>query len=287
MKLFKKILLLILFCIIFYFWLIYLAWYAIKEGYTNSESGSVVYKKYNTWIPASNWKVHKYISNNIENKDNIENSYYYINWTWNNPNRFPKNNWWLNFVVKWIYNRKTFISWIYKYSTILDIDPDLVISCVMWEQIRIANKWVRWKLKNIIINWTPTAFRSYDVSLWIWWIKVSTAYKIKRDAIKYWYWDNLKLYAITESWLILNDTLNSMYATYLVKNILVRREKAWFDISNNPGVICTLYNMWNPKNKKPNLNPKIWWSIIKIWWKNFVYWWLSEAVYRYIKIYWE
>jgi hypothetical protein len=88
-------------------------------------------------------------------------------------------------------------------------------------------------------------------------IKVYTATLIKKDAINYGYGSGLQNDKITEYDLANDDDFNAKYAVYLVKNILTRREKADLDISDNPGVICTLYNMGNHPNKEPHKYPKI------------------------------
>lgn len=260
--------------------------YTINNWYTNSESKQeIIVDSTNNVIPSSLRQVHKYILQHPSERKQIEDAYYYFNQTWENRDWIPKNNWWMSFVVKWIDTRKKFIESIKKNCKKLWLEYELVMASVLWEQVRIANKGARWKLKDIVIGTTPKLLRSYDVSFWIWGIKLTTAYKIKNDAIKYWYWEDLRWDVITEEKLSSDDSFNAKYATYLVKNILTRREKDWYDISKNPWVVWTLYNMWNDKNKKPNWDPKIWWSIININWNKYTYWWISMWLYRYLKIY--
>jgi len=179
------------------------------------------------------------------------------------------------FIADWIYHRKQFIDEIRFYSEKLEIDPNLVIACVLGEQVRIAVQG-RAKLKQALM-WTPMLLRSSQVSLWLWWIKVNTSKKIARDAIFNWYGYHMqndiymKDYEIREA-LINDDKFNAKYSTYLVKNILVRRENDWYDISNNPWVVGTLYNMWNNVKKIPHKDPQIWGTVMVISWKQYTYW---------------
>jgi hypothetical protein len=89
---------------------------------------------------------------------------------------------------------------------------------------------------------------------------------------------------ITSTWLANNDAFNAKYAAYNVFNIIEKRKRAGYDISKNPGVVCTLYNIGN-EEKEPNANPKIWGSVIRIGDRNYVYWGISRGVYRYLKIF--
>jgi len=193
----------------------------------------------------------------------------------------------VQFVLKGVENRSVFYKTIKETSDKLDIDSDLVLSSILWEQIRISCKGVRWNLKNIVLHWTPTLFRSYDVSLWLWGIKVSTARQINKDAQKYWYFDNKTMgFSTTDigltNLLTEDDEFNAIYSTLLVKNILTRWELEWYDISNKPWVIWTLYNIGNDKKKIPNADPKIWWSIIDINWQKFTYWEISLGIYNHL-----
>lgn len=193
---------------------------------------------------------------------------------------------WVQFTLSWMYHRKVFLDTVNEYSELLWVDKDLVMACVLAEQIRISTKWVRWNLKWLILNSTPKLLRSYNVSLGIGWIKLDTAYKIRADAIEYKYdwFDNILPEMPSASWLADNDRLNAIYATYLIKNIIVRRQLSWYYIGDKPWVVCTLYNMWNHKDKIPHENPKVWWAIIPIWWKNYTYWAIWMWVYYYLKL---
>lgn len=187
----------------------------------------------------------------------------------------------VQFIIKWIDNREVFTNAVKDTSKLLWVDYNIVMSAILWEQIRISCKWVRWDLKWVILNTTPKLLRSHNVSVWIVWIKLNTAFKIKKDAIKYWYWDNLRQDIWEEN--LAYDDISWIYATYLVKNIIYRRQLSWYDISKNAWIVWTLYNLGNRNDKEPNANPKIWWSIITIDWKQFLYWEISLGIYNYLE----
>ncbi len=188
----------------------------------------------------------------------------------------------VQFILNGIENRKVFNDTLKEYSEKLWIDYYIVISSILWEQLRISCKWYRGELKDIIVSGTPTLFRSYDISVWIAGLKLGTANKIKKDAIAYWYWDELKNVGLSEEVISTNDALSAKLAVYLVKNIIHRWELSGYDISMDAWVVWTLYNMWNRDDKVPHDNPQIWWSIIDINWQKFTYWELSLWVYNYL-----
>lgn len=240
----------LLYCIMF-FWLLYSLWifcmgYLVNNWYTNSKSEEVEIEKEKLF----------FLPDEVVNAQCVK------------------------FVLDWVENRVVFNEALKKYSKELWLNYNIVLSSILWEQIRISCKWVRGKLKNIIVNWTPTLFRSYDISVGIAWIKVWTALKVKRDAINYGYWDWIKNDLITEERLSKNDELSAKVAVYLIQNIIHRRWIEWYDISMNAGIVWTLYNMGNREDKIPHENPKIWWAIIDIHWQKFTYWEISLWIYN-------
>jgi len=188
----------------------------------------------------------------------------------------------VQFILNWVEKRKVFNTTVRQTSYDLWLDYNIVISAILWEQIRISCKWIRWDLKWIILNTTPTLFRSHNVSVGIAWLKLNTAFRIKKDAIKYWYGDGIKNIVITEDILANNDKTSGVYATYLVKNIIHRWWLSWVDISQEAWIIWTLYNMWNDVKKIPHKDPKIWWAIITIEWHQFTYWEISLWIFNYL-----
>lgn len=185
----------------------------------------------------------------------------------------------VQFIIKWIDHKKWFYNSVIDNSNKLWLDYKMVLSAILWEQIRISCKWIRWDLKNIIIYWTPKLLRSYNVSVGIAGIKLETAFRVKRDAKTYWYWFND---IITEEKLTTNDAFSAKIATYLVKNIITRWQLSGYDISNEAGIVWTLYNMGNAPKKIPHTNPEIWWAIINIDWHKYVYWQISLWIYNYL-----
>jgi hypothetical protein len=270
--------------------LILMIWlsYSIDKWYTNANSEVTVIQ---TWIsseiPESMRQVHKYLSEHPQDSEWIIEAYKYMHWTWNNWKEwFPKhllNDKWFMFVVNWYKERKEIYETIIKISNYLQIEPELVLSSLMWEQVRILTKWARWNLKWIVTNMSPRFLVSYNTSLWIGWIKQTTAYEIEKDAKKYWYGKITR--SPTEESLTKSNYYQALYPTYLVKNILTRWSMEWYDISKKPWVVWTLYNMGNNKNKIPHENPQIWWAVIKAWWKEYSYGWISMVIYWYLKIY--
>lgn len=289
-----------LFCIgvLYIIWVLILK-YSINHWYTNTESE--ISNIETTWcpdIPAGNRQVYKYLKEHPEDTEQVCSAYWYINqdikrnFVVANDEWFPKEvseNKWFKFIMSGIYKRKTYMDSLTKRSRTFWIDPDLVLSALLPEQIRIACRWTRDSVKKAIISSTPTLFRSYDISLWIGGIKVTTANKIKKDAITFWNKDYVGDDIITADKLIKDDWFNAKYAVFLVSNILNRwmREDSdvKIDLSKNPWVIATLYNMWNPEDKPPHKDPQIGWALIRVGNRSYSYWGLGMAIYWYLKIF--
>ena len=146
---------------------------------------------------------------------------------------------------------------------------------------------MRGELKDILLHSTPTLFRSYDVSLGIGGIKLSTARRIAKDAKLYGYGDIFGSYDDTTltTMLTTDDYRQGIYPSYLVKNIITRWQLSGYDISHNPGVVGTLYNMGNITVKAPHDTPQIGGSVIPIGQHKYVYGGISMGLYRYLKIY--
>lgn len=229
----------------------------IKKGFTNADSGE---------ISTGNFSLIQ------------ENSGYIPQDILNNP--------WFKFIMNGIWNRKIVLKTIKDESQKLGIDYKIVLSSLLWEQIRIANRGLRGELKNIILHSTPKLFRSYDTSLGIGGIKITTAKRIEKDAITYGYGEIFKTNPTDNAGRYLrlteNDYWQGIYPTYLIKNILTRWTLSGYNITNNPWIIGTLYNMWNIETKQPNANPQIGGSIIIIGEKQYTYGEISLYAYRYL-----
>jgi hypothetical protein len=55
----------------------------------------------------------------------------------------------LNFILEGIDVRKKYLTALQKYSTELNVDPDIVLACILGEQIRIAHAGVRNTIKEV------------------------------------------------------------------------------------------------------------------------------------------
>lgn len=166
-------------------------------------------------------------------------------------------------------NLQEIVDWI-------GLDKEYVLACILTEQTRYSIT-ERGFMKQFLWN-VPFLFSYTYGSKWVGGIKEFTATKIENDAIKNWYGQ-----IFVTRWNNLNDPYwEVVYPAYLIKNILVRWDNAWYPIDHNPWIVATLYNFGNPDNKSPNADPKIWGSDIDRWtfgelWRNFYY---------YFKIYW-
>lgn len=284
-------------CCIIYLWTIGIVSYLINNGYTNSSSESLgIDESFSVEVPETNIQVHQYLATHPEDTKAVYLAYGYLNGTWNNGSgytttgRFPPevaNDLGFKFIINGIETRQDFLDSIKQESEKLGIDYTIVLSSLLAEQIRIASKWARGELKDIVIHSTPKLLRSYNVSLGIGWIKISTAKRIAKDAITYGYggiFSPVKKLNLTNI-LTTSDYRQWIYPTYLVKNIITRRSLSWYDLSHNPGVVGTLYNMGNPIDKPPHDNPAIGGAVITLAGHKYVYWWIAMGLYRYLKIY--
>lgn len=266
---------------------------ALSYWLTNSES--IEDTRYNTiqvwektFIPASSWQVHRWIEENGLAEE-VEKAYIYFNGTGSNNKRFPENimkDEAFNFILKGIKKRKIFYQALYQEANRFSIDWDLVLASILPEQIRIATKSSRDTIKKAIMYWTPTLFRSDNVSLGIIGMKVETAYQTLKDARENWTyrWERPEN---MEQTLMSDQVRQARLAVLTIKNIQLRRADAGHGkaIIFNPWVYGTIYNIGNNKKTKPNPSPKMGWSIIVVWGKKYSYWALSMWLYWYLKIF--
>jgi hypothetical protein len=146
--------LLLLSFVFLYFSAIFGINFLIDYGYTNAESEVITLiespiptdSNHNTsvtlkslLIPASMREIYKYLNEHPEHQSAIEYAYLYLNGTGEATTRFPIDSPALNFVLEGIEKRKTFLEAIKKYANLLNVDPDVVLACVLGEQIRIAH----------------------------------------------------------------------------------------------------------------------------------------------------
>lgn len=241
-----------------------------------------------TLIPASSWEVHKWIEENGLHEE-VEKAYIYFNGTGWTVKRFPENimkDEAFNFILKGIKKRKVFYKALYEEADRFSIDWDLVLASILPEQIRIATKSSRDTIKKAILYWTPTLFRSDNVSLGIIGMKVETAYQTLKDARNNWTypWERPEN---MEQTLMNDEVRQARLAVLTIKNIQLRRADSGHgkSIMFNPWVYWTIYNIGNNKKTKPNASPKMGWSVIIVWGKKYSYWALSMWLYWYLKIF--
>ena len=102
--------------------------------------------------------------------------------------------------------------------------------------------------------------------------------KEKINENEYWYNDLLIQKKLE------NPIYWTLYVAWLIDNIINKRNKEWFNISNKSWIIITLYNMGN--SKIPHWNPDLWGSLIKLDDKNNLYFWeLGFLMHFYLKYY--
>lgn len=215
-----------------------------------------------------------------------------------NLETLPKNNvpddsllMWENFkyVLSKLYEKKYYDD-IVDISKIFWIEKDLIISSIWVEQIRYMST-TRWYAKNLIKqNKFLTNFSQF--SYWLWWIKINTARKIQKWVKMYDIWIYNKYFKsdedLTDNELIAileNEKNWILYVWWLIFAIEKRWENAGFPLKNKPGVIITLYNVWNSADKVPHENPDLWWSLIDISWKQLYFWEIWHLFYHYLKYY--
>lgn len=171
-------------------------------------------------------------------------------------------------------------------SSIFWISKNLIRSAILSEQVRGFFTY-RWYVKDIIKSNKLLMVMS-QFSYGIWWIKESTAVEIEKfisdsypEIYKqyFWSWDS-RIGRLTKS-----DFHQILYVGWLLRSILDKRQKGWFDISNQYWIVITLYNYWNPLDKVPHANPMIWGAVLNIDNKEYSFGALWMILYYYLEIY--
>lgn len=182
-----------------------------------------------------------------------------------------------------------------KVGSIYWINKNLILSAIITEQLRGFYTF-RWLAKEIIKT-NRYVMTMYDFSLGIGWVKEITAENIENDMENYnknifdqyfvYTWENLNQWKNAFERLTSKENYfyQFLYSGWLIYNILQRRKVAWYDISNEPWILMTLYNFGNPVKKIPNPNPKIGWAIIRINDTDYTFGSLWAIVYYYLEIY--
>jgi hypothetical protein len=210
------------------------------------------------------------------------------------PDKLYENQWFFSnenviFVISKLYDEKYYNN-IKKVSEIYWIDEKKIVSSIAVEQLRYLST-QRWYAKYLIqTNPYLTTFSKFSYGLG--WVKVETAREIQQSVKKY----NKEIY----DKYFLTDTLKTdeelievlkddfkwfLYTGWLLYSIENRWKKAWYSISNEPWVLTTLYNMWNPDDKIPNPDPKVGGSIISVNWQDMFFWEIGFLYYYYINYY--
>jgi hypothetical protein len=152
----------------------------------------------------------------------------------------------------------------------------------------------RGRVKQIIATDTYLMVMSQS-SYWVGWIKSNTAITLENylqsnnidiyDAY-FAYSDSVNIY--NERFARLTSTIDYKYQIYYIAGIMYKYIQDWkasnVNISNLPGIIITLYNVWD---KTPTMDPKIWWSKLNIEWEQYTFWKLWMFIYYYLEIYGE
>lgn len=214
----------------------------------------------------------------------------------NNVEYFPKEfieDEWFKFMIDWLYNHPYLIKESERLWKLYWYDPDLTKAAILTEQFRYA-----WTYRGYVKQYlkkTPFLFSMTKWSYWIGGIKEWTWDKIIEDTKIYETYDVFKkqdydLYKDYSKTDFLTDKYwEIVFPNMLISNIVDRWDKAWYPIEDKPWIILTLYNFWNPSDKKPHDNPKVWGASIKFFEdqeKTYTYsfWWLWESLFYFIKM---
>lgn len=170
------------------------------------------------------------------------------------------------------------------------ISKNILYASIFVEQLRWFYTF-RWFAKQAIKD-NNYIMNMSQFSYWIWWIKEKAARNIEKDlqTYNYDYFVEKFKYVWTNSNYISDRLINNvkyqiLYSWALIYNIIKRWESAWYPINDNPWIIFTLYNFWNPKDKIPHDNPNIWGSVIKINDMEYTFWALWMIIFYYLEIY--
>lgn len=185
-----------------------------------------------------------------------------------------------------------FRSHVTKVANIFNLEPELIQAAILGEQIRwfftyrgVAKQLLKDKLQIMHMG---------QGSYGIWGIKLDTAIdtEIRVQTNYPEVWRQYFTYPNTEkdikqarqARLESSQThfFQILYVWAILKEILQTREDAGYDISKQPWVILTLYNIGN---KKPHDNPDVGGSLIEIEWQEYSFGALAMLMYYQLKIY--
>ena len=213
------------------------------------------------------------------------------------------------YILSLILDKDSYFKDVKEISDKVGIDPKLLAASISVEQIRFLST-QRGKIKTIIKN--NKALRSFTkFSYGLWGIKTFTFRNINKWMKQYdfetyqkyfAYYDNKvkeiknnpenkdkseeeikELEDLEIKKILENNYSGLLYSAWLIKSIILKWDKAWFDISDRPWIILTLYNMGNTKT--PHWNPDLGGSIIQIGWYDKYFGELWYLFYFYMKVY--
>lgn len=176
-------------------------------------------------------------------------------------------------------------------SQLFNINPNLIKSVILTEQMRAAFTY-RGRVKQIMATDTYLMVMSHS-SYGIWGVKSVTATEFE-NYLQSNYSTVYDQYFAYKPWINKNNALfdrltsttNYQYQIYYIAGIMYQYIDTWrqsnIDISSLPGIVITLYNVWD---RTPTTNPKIWGSSLNIEWQQYSFWKLWMFLYYYLDIY--
>ena len=166
-------------------------------------------------------------------------------------------------------------------AKVTGVEPRLIVSCLVGEQIRLFNssreaykKWIG-PLKILSVetkfSFGVTGIKEHTAQMIEYYLKDSTSkfylgkqyenlLDFQTDSIQKERFDRLTSYK--------NHFYSYMYAAVFLKQMKVEWERAGFPITNRPEILATLFNVGFPQSK-PKSNPRVGGSTIKIYDKEY------------------
>lgn len=178
-------------------------------------------------------------------------------------------------------------------SDLLKIDQKIIMSIVLVEQLRAAET-DRDRVKRLAEKSMLNSFTMF--SLWIAWMKVSTAEKIewyiKNPKSEFYLWkeyEDIFKFSRKDKWQERYDRLtdnNSYYWQYLyawVNSKMIQKQwnDQWFNIDDKVWIIWTIYNLWFQKSV-PKQSPSLWGANILYQWNSYLFWELAEKNFIFL-----
>jgi len=176
-------------------------------------------------------------------------------------------------------------------AKIFNLNPNLIKACIFVEQLR-AFYTFKWLFKSVAQTNTYLTVMSKQ-SFGIGGMKLQTAEQLEQRLAsneptlyqKYFSYENpnnISQQRLTR----LTDTKNYyyqiLYSAGLLYEYSTERKKAWYSITNQPGLIATMYNIGY---SQPHANADIGWSFMNIEGERYSFGGLAMLIYYYLEIY--